>query len=230
MKKTAMFITILFSTVILLMACSSDVEKNTNDDEIKGNQTTEDQDNLEGNNDLNEEKGESENILKSEESEPGNNNSSDISSKENSDSNVENNPSSYPIKSEDHDALSQYSVGEIEYARVWLQLGENQVLDELYVEHISKDTPMNPDDETSIDYPEDVIQLSGTRLVDGVITYSGNGDGTINVYNVPKRWDGINPAGEEVYKKIIEDKEQEYIDTGDDEKVEELIKILNFNT
>lgn len=67
--------------------------------------------------------------------------------------------------------------------------GYNLAIDELKVEHISKGTPLNPDDETSIDYPEDVIQLSGTRLVDGVITYSGNGNGTVNIYNVPKRWD-----------------------------------------
>lgn len=233
MKKTAMFITILLSTALLLMACSGYAEQDTNDDKIKGNQATEDQDNSEGNNDLNEEdveKEESENISKSEESKSGNDNSNDTSSDESSDQNVENNASSTPSKSEDHVVLSQYSVGEIEYARVWLQLGVNQDLDQLHVEYISKGTPLNPDDETSIDYPEDVIQLSGTRLVDGVITYSGNGDGTINVYNVPKRWDGKNPAGEDVYKKIIEDIVQESIDTGDDEKIEELIEILNINS
>ena len=41
---------------------------------------------------------------------------------------------------------------------------------------------------------------------------------------------GKNPAGEDVYKKIIEEIEREAIDTGDDEKVEELIKILNINS
>ena len=230
MKKTAILITILFSTALLLMACSGDAEQNTNDDKIKGKQATENQDNSGKNNDLNEEKDESENVSKSEESEPDNNSSNDIPSKENNDSNVENNASSDPSKSEDNDALSQYSVEEIEYARIWLRLGEHQDIDELNGEHISKGTPLNPDDETSINYPEDVIQLSGTRLVDGVITYSGNGDGTINVYNVPKRWDGMNPAGEDAYKKIIEDIEQESIDTGDDEKVEELIEILNINS
>lgn len=223
MKKIAMFTTILFSTALLLMACSGGAEQNTTDNEIKGSQATENQDNSERNNDLNEEKDEqdgSENISKSEKSEPGDNN----------DSIVENNASSNPSKSEDNGDLSQYSVEEIEYARVWLQLGENQDIDELYVEYISKGIPLNPDDETSINYPEDVVQLSGTRLVDGVITYSGNGDGTINVYNVPKRWDGKNPAGEDVYKKIIEDIEQESIDTGDEDEVKELIKILNINS
>ena len=225
-----MFITVLFSTALLLMACSGNAKQNTDDDKTKENQDTEDHDNSEGNNDLNEEKDESENMSKSEESETDNNSSNDTSSKENNDSNEASNDSSNQSESEDNGELSQYSVEEMEYARIWLQLGLNQDIDKLYVEHISKGTPLNPDDETSIDYPEDVIQLSGTRLVDGVITYSGNGDGTINVYKVPKRWDGKNPAGEDVYKKIIGDIEQESIDTGDDEKLEELIKILNIHS
>ncbi|API92415.1 hypothetical protein KM914_11270 [Virgibacillus pantothenticus] len=66
----------------------------------------------------------------------------------------------------------------MEYARVWLQLGEIKDVDELNVRHIPAGTPLNPDDETSVNYPEDVIQLAGSRLVDGSVTYSSNGDGT----------------------------------------------------
>ena len=199
-----MLITILFSTILLLMACSGDTEPSTNDDEIKENHSED-------------------NVKKPNESTTQDNHSNETSSKEN-------NVSSNSAEIENHNALSQYSVEEIEYARIWLQLGPNQELDELNVEYISKGTPLNPDDETSMDYLEDVIQLSGTRLVDGVITYSSNGNGTINVYHVPKRWDGLNPAGEDVYKKIIEDIDQESIDTGNDQKVEELIKILTINS
>lgn len=83
--------------------------------------------------------------------------------------------------------LGQYTSEQIEYARVWSQLGPNQAIDELNVQHIKAGAPINPNDETSILYPEDVIQLSGSRLVDGVVTYSSNGNGTINVYNVPLR-------------------------------------------
>lgn len=122
------------------------------------------------------------------------------------------------------DLLSPYSSQEIEYARIWLQLGPNQEIDELNVRHITTDEPINPNDETSISYPEDVIQLSGSRLVDGSITYRGNGDGTINVYNVPLRWDGQYPAGEAFYNDIVENTELEAIDVGDDEEVIELIK------
>ncbi|MGK7379106.1 hypothetical protein ACSFXN_14855 [Planococcus sp. 1R117A] len=124
------------------------------------------------------------------------------------------------------DALSEYSSEQIEYARVWLQLGPNQNIDGLYVEKIPADTPLNPDDETSGVYPEDVIQLAGSRLVDGSVTYSGNGDGTINVYNVPLRWDGEYPAGEEFYTEIIDNTESVAVDVGEDEEVIRLIKLL----
>ncbi|MCM3243211.1 MULTISPECIES: hypothetical protein [Cytobacillus] len=122
--------------------------------------------------------------------------------------------------------LSQYSSQQIEYARVWLQLGPNQDLDELYVQHIHAGTPLNPEDETSAGYPEDVIQLAGSRLADGSVTYSGNGDGTINVYNVPLRWDGQYPAGEKFYTDIIENTKQVSVEPGEDEKVIELIEKL----
>ena len=145
-----------------------------------------------------------------------NNDSNSSSSSENSGSNG----------SDKKETLSQYSSEEIEYARIWLQLGANQDIDGLYVQHIPAGTPLNSDDETSANYPEDVIQLAGGRLVDGSVTYSGNGDGTINVYNVPSRWDGKYPAGEKFYIEIIENTKTVSIDTGDDEKVIELIKLL----
>ncbi|PSL41578.1 hypothetical protein B0H99_102262 [Planomicrobium soli] len=125
------------------------------------------------------------------------------------------------------ETLSDYSSQEIEYARVWLQLGANQDIDGLYVNYMPAGTPLNPDDETSGTYPEDVIQLAGSRLVDGSVTYSGNGDGTINVYNVPLRWDGNYPAGEDFYSEIINNTELVPIDVGDDKEVIRLIKLLN---
>ncbi|WP_367619254.1 hypothetical protein [Planococcus shenhongbingii] len=126
----------------------------------------------------------------------------------------------------DEDALSQYSSEQIEYARVWLQLGPNQDIDGLYVERIPAGTPLNPDDDTSGVYPEDVIQLAGSRLVDGSVTYSGNGDGTINVYNVPLRWDGEYPAGEEFYTEVIDNTELVAVDVGEDKEIIRLIKLL----
>lgn len=127
---------------------------------------------------------------------------------------------------EDKENLSQYSSKQIEYARIWLQLGPNQEIEELNVRYIPAGSPINPDDETSADYPEDVIQLAGSRLIDGSVTYSGNGDGTINLYNVPLRWDGSYPAGVDFYTDIIDNTKLVYVDTGDDEKIIKLIKLL----
>lgn len=142
------------------------------------------------------------------------------------DNSSESNPTNAGAQ-EENEPLSQYSNEQIEYARVWLQLGPNQEIEELNVLHISAGTPINPDDETSANYPENVIQLAGSRLVDGVVTYSGNGDGTINVYNVPLRWDGSYPAGENFYKEIIENTKLVNVEKGDDEKIIALIKLLN---
>lgn len=124
-------------------------------------------------------------------------------------------------------ALSEYSSEEIEYARVWLGLGTNKEPDELNVRHISAGEPINPDDSTSVSYPENVIQLAGSRLVDGSVTYSNYGDGTIKVYNVPLRWDGNYPAGEKFYKNIIENAKIVRIDPGDDNKIIKLINELH---
>ncbi|PPA68957.1 hypothetical protein [Jeotgalibacillus proteolyticus] len=132
-----------------------------------------------------------------------------------------------PSESSEENLLSAYSTHEIEYARVWLQLGPNLEIDELTIRPIPAGTLLNPDDETSEKYPEDVIQLSGTRLVDGSVTYSSNGNGTINVYHVPLRWDGNYPAGEQFYIDLISNTELVSVDTGDNKQIVNLIKKIN---
>ncbi|MFJ7676654.1 hypothetical protein ACIQXQ_01145 [Peribacillus sp. NPDC097198] len=122
--------------------------------------------------------------------------------------------------------LSMYSTEQIEYARIWLQLGANQDIDELNVRHFPAGTPLNPNDDTSAAYPKDVVQLAGSRLVDGSVTYSSNGDGTIHVYNVPLRWDGRYPAGEKFYTDLITQTKCVYVDPGEDERIIELIQLL----
>ena len=170
-----------------------------------------------------------ENTLKDEGEEAEMNNGNDVPSGENEA--VEPDSNSLDTgNQQNEDALSPYSSEQIEYARVWLQLGPNQDIDSLYVERIPADTPLNPDDDTSGVYPEDVIQLAGSRLVDGSVTYSGNGDGTINVYNVPLRWDGEYPAGEEFYTEIIDNTELVPVDVGEDEEVIRLIKLINIES
>ncbi|WP_067839290.1 hypothetical protein [Amphibacillus sediminis] len=132
---------------------------------------------------------------------------------------------------QDSEALAQYSSEQIEYARVWLQLGPNQEVDELNVRHISAGELINPNDDTSARYPEDVIQLSGSRSIDGSVTYSGNGDGTINVYNVPLRWESPADVDEnfmqEYTKDIIEHTELVNVNLGSNQEVIKLINVLN---
>ncbi|AEP85135.1 lipoprotein [Bacillus spizizenii] len=136
----------------------------------------------------------------------------------------------HETKGESDNILAEYSSEKVEYARVWLQLGANQKIDELNVRHISAGEPINPNDDKSASYPEDVIQLAGSRLVDGSVTYSGNGDGTINVYNVPLRWDSSDNLDQGVMKKvtenIIKNTKKVYVDTGDDKKIKRLIDIM----
>ncbi|MCY9374837.1 hypothetical protein MOF34_06730 [Bacillus sp. T17B1] len=133
-------------------------------------------------------------------------------------------------KGEEDNVLSAYSSEKIEYARVWLQLGPNQEIDELNVRHISAGELINPNDDTSASYPEDVIQLAGSRLVDGSVTYHGNGDGTIHVYNVPLRWDSADDLDQgvmqEVTENIIKNAKKVYVDPGDNEKIKRLIDIM----
>ncbi|MCO4851869.1 hypothetical protein [Bacillus vallismortis] len=128
------------------------------------------------------------------------------------------------------DALAAYSSEKIEYARVWLQLGPNQEIDELNVRHISAGEPINPNDDTSASYPEDVIQLAGSRLVDGSVTYHGNGDGTIHVYNVPLRWDSADDLEQGVMREetenIMNNKKTVYVKTGDNKKIKRLIDMM----
>ncbi|MCY8309074.1 hypothetical protein [Bacillus vallismortis] len=142
--------------------------------------------------------------------------------------------SSEKNKNEENDnedtELAAYSSEKIEYARVWLQLGPNQEIDELNVRHISAGEPINPNDETSASYPEDVIQLAGSRLVDGSVTYHGNGDGTIHVYNVPLRWDSADDLDQgimrEVTENIMNNKKTVYVKTGDNKKIKRLIDMM----
>lgn len=145
-----------------------------------------------------------------------------------------NETSSKEIKNEEEgkegNVLAAYSSEKIEYARVWLQLGSNQEIDELNVRHISAGELINPNDDTSASYPEDVIQLAGSRLVDGSVTYHGNGDGTIHVYNVPLRWDSADDLDQgvmrEVTENIIKNIKKVYVDPGDNEKIKRLIDIM----
>lgn len=140
------------------------------------------------------------------------------------DSDQETTESENSTSNEENDELATYSAEEIEYARIWYQLGDTQDIDELNVEYIAAGESLNPEDESSLEYPEDVVQLTSSRLAEGIITYHSNGDGTITLYKkVPQRWDGENPAGEETYEKILEDTEEVAIEATENDEIENLI-------
>jgi hypothetical protein len=128
------------------------------------------------------------------------------------------------------DPLSTYPSEKIEYARVWLQVIGNKGVGELNVRHISAGEQLNPYDDNSVDYPEDVIVLIGKIMADGIVTYSGNGDGTINVYDVPSHWpssEQIEGSMEEYTKGIVEDTEQVSVGAGEEDEIIELMGKLN---
>ncbi|MEC1605079.1 hypothetical protein [Bacillus halotolerans] len=218
---------VLMLLVLLLVGCMGGKEETSNNDSAlqseENNNETKDSNQIA--------KDESEATTGSEESITKNSNenaskeSSADESKETSSEGQKN-----EANSEKDNVLAEYSSEKIEYARVWLQLGANQEIDELNVRHISAGEPINPNDDTSAGYPEDVIQLAGSRLVDGSVTYSGNGDGTIKVYNVPLRWDSSDDVSKgvmrEVTENIIKNTKTVYVDTGDSEKIKRLIDIM----
>ncbi|MCY9111867.1 hypothetical protein MOE45_12320 [Bacillus atrophaeus] len=218
---------VLMLLVLLLVGCMGGKEEISNNDSSL--QSEENNNETEDNNQIS--KDESEVTTGSKESATKNSNentskeSSTDESQETSSEEIRNEE-----KSQKDNVLAEYSSEKIEYARVWLQLGANQEIDELNVRHISAGEPINPNDDTSANYPEDVIQLAGSRLVDGSVTYSGNGDGTIKIYNVPLRWDSSDDLSKgvmrEVTENIIKNTKTVYVDTGDSEKINRLIDIM----
>lgn len=78
---------------------------------------------------------------------------------------------------------------EIEYARLWYDHTKSQTPPHLTVLFKEAGAPINEstEDETIV-FPEDVVILVGEFTADGMMTYHSNGDGTINVYDVPSHW------------------------------------------
>ena len=80
--------------------------------------------------------------------------------------------------------LTQFNSEQIEYARVWNQLGplKNNMegMNELNVTKIAKGSKVNPNVKNSAVYPEDVVKLAAPMKAGGSVTYSSNGDGTIS--------------------------------------------------
>lgn len=143
---------------------------------------------------------------------------------------------------ENHNPLVGYSDEQIEYSRVWLQLMGDILTDEtytgletLYVDRKKEGSYLDSTDKTSVVYPIEVVRLSGTREIDGYLTYKSNGNGTITVYDFPYRWDhsvkeylnnnNINSA--EYAQSIIDNGHTVSIGVGNNEEIKEIINVMN---
>lgn len=127
------------------------------------------------------------------------------------------------------DQLSDYSQAEIEYARVWLSAvsEDTEPIETIYFQVIPEGTAVIADREGSPVYPETVVRLSGSRLAEGAVVYSGNGDGTINVYPVPSR---PSDAVADFDQDMLEETTLVEVDVHDDNHVIELIdKLVDYD-
>ena len=131
-------------------------------------------------------------------------------------------------------SLTTYTDDQIEYARIWLQLGANQEIDTLYIQRIPAGTSIVPSISNSAVFPEDVIQLSGGRKIDGSVTYGSNHNGTINLYDVPTNlyWEFTSAGTPEA---TLQDESQKVlttqlvsVDTGDTSQVIKLINLEKY--
>lgn len=149
-------------------------------------------------------------------------------------------------KSEGNDSVSsvslnEYSEEQIEYSRVWLQLMEEIMsneaytgLETLYVDKMDAGAPLNGSEDTDLYYPVDVVKLSGSRKIDGNVTYKSNKDGTITVYDFPVIWDNSikeyleqNKISPSTYaQSIISDGHIVEIGIGNSEKIKDIIDVM----
>lgn len=135
--------------------------------------------------------------------------------------------------SQQEDSLSNYSAKEIEYARVWLEVVGNKQINTLNVAYISAGESVSDYEGQNVKYPENVVYLFTDQLARGHVTYSSNGDGSINRYDLPSRWptpedlkEERNQTPEEYSQNIIDNTEKILIAPGDDEEVIDIIKKL----
>src|SRR5699024_7640260 len=98
--------------------------------------------------------------------------------------------------------LTGLSASEIEYARVWHQLGMIKDVKNIYVKKYAKGSPVNENAEMNEKYPADVVKLEEPMIVGGSITYSSIENRTIKIYKkIPYRWKTSTSSNpEDVYQ------------------------------
>ena len=135
--------------------------------------------------------------------------------------------------------LDNFNSEEIEYARVWYQListrNDLKGIKNVYVTKIPKGSKVNPQAENSAVYKTDVVKLEAPMKAGGSITYSSNGNGTINVYNnVHYKWESPQNSDysqmDKITEKAIEDNvEKIYIKPNDNKQVAKLANKIKYS-
>src|SRR5699024_8729926 len=135
--------------------------------------------------------------------------------------------------------LNNFSSEKIEYARVWYQListkNDLKGIRNVYVTKIPKGSKVNPQAQDSAVYKENVVKLEAPMKAGGSVTYSSNGDGSINVYNsIPYKWESPQNSDysqkDKITRKAIEDNvETIYIKPHDNKTVAKVANKVKYN-
>ncbi|OEK59208.1 hypothetical protein ASS99_13760 [Staphylococcus equorum] len=207
--------------LVILVGCNSNSSSDTNTSQSKDNET--------------QNKNEETNTSDSGDNTESSNKKNDNKKQE------KNNDSNKNLQSTDKKKsyLNNFNSEEIEYARVWYQListrHDLKGIRDVYVTEIPKGSKVNPQAQNSAVYKENVVKLEAPIRAGGSITYSSNGDGTINVYNnIPYKWESSQTSDysqmDKVTRKAIEDNiETIYIKPHDNKAVAELASKVRYS-
>lgn len=134
-------------------------------------------------------------------------------------------------ETENSQDLTNFSDEEVEYARVWLNFGNNKNVDELSVTLIPKGSLINPNNVNYGVYKEDVVEVRGPQESDGNVVYSVDKEnsGYINIYSVPYNFEEVESRDNSQFKNLNEDTENVYIEPGENQVVSQLIETLNIS-
>lgn len=224
MKKIILAISIA-GLLVILVGCNSNSSSDTNTSQSKDNETQ----------NKNEETNTSDSGDNTESSHKQNKEQNDNKKQEKNNDSNENQQSTDKNKS----YLNNFNSEEIEYARVWYQListrNDLKGIRDVYVTEIPKGSKVNPQAQNSAVYKENVVKLEAPMRAGGSITYSSNGDGTINVYNnIPYKWESSQTSDysqmDKVTRKAIEDNiETIYIKPHDNKTVAKLASKIRYS-
>lgn len=127
--------------------------------------------------------------------------------------------------------LDDFSDEEIEYARVWLNFGNNKDVDNLKVTLIPAGSLVNPNNVNYGVYEEDVIEIRGPKETDGNIVYSVTKEdsGYINIYSVPYNFETGESQEGSNYSNLNDNTKSVYVEPEDDQAITQLIDLLDIS-